>query len=109
MSSPGPCLWASACGRSASKFRQDLFILREAPDGVLRKDPPSVYDDVEDPVSAADQFGLDADFFQNPGRQTGGLGEEVSSAAVGDLDVHGHSLPAPRRAGSSFGSAHATR
>ena len=54
--------------------RQDLVVLRKAPDLVLREDIPAVDFDVEDTVVALDEIGFDAELVTNRGRQTGGLG-----------------------------------
>ncbi len=78
-----------------------LVGLREAPGLVLRVDAGAVGHDVEDAVGAFDQLGLDTELLLQRGRQTGGLGKEVSSAAVGDGHVHDGSSGAgskvPRR------------
>lgn len=79
--------------RSARQRVDDFGVLGEASRFMLRIDPGSVDDDIEDAAARADQFSLDAAGFANRGRQTGGLGLEVSDAAVGDRDLHGRRVP----------------
>jgi len=45
--------------------------------------------DLKDPLFALDEFSVDADFFLDGGRQTGGLRKIVSLRAVLDRDVQG--------------------
>ena len=71
-----------------AQFLEDLVVFGEAPRRVLREEQLGVSVDVEDPVAAADQLGLDADLVADPGRQTGGPGEVVSTSAVVDRDLH---------------------
>ena len=45
--------------------------------------------DLKDPLFALDEFSVNADFFLDGGRQTGGLRKIVSLRAVLDRDVQG--------------------
>jgi hypothetical protein len=78
--------------RRASESRTErvdhLLLLGEATSLVLRKDELAVAVDVVDATIALDQLGIDAEFILDPGRQTGGAGEIVSTRAVGDRDFH---------------------
>src|SRR5438874_3770756 len=92
---------ASTAAAAASRYRmlfpgfgdallhgdQDLVLLGEAPDLVLREDRLSVEDHVEDPVLALRELGIDPEIALDGGRQTGGLGQVVSDRAVNDLDA----------------------
>ena len=75
------------------ELREDLFWVGEAAGFRLRVDRASVDDYVEHAAAAANQLGLDADFLLDRGRQTGGLREVVSGAAVRDGDVHRQIVP----------------
>lgn|GEM_PF-3454494 len=66
----------------------DFFVLREAAYVVLAPDLRAVYVDIEDSACALDHFGVDAEFFFDCFRQTGGLGLIVSLHAVFDADFH---------------------
>ena len=51
---------------------------------VLREDHLAVRHDIEDAVAALDQLGFELERVLDLGRQTGGLGKILSTAAVGD-------------------------
>ena len=68
---------------------EDLVILREATQCLLREDQIAVGNDLEDTAAAIDQLCLDAELALDGGRQTGGLGAVVSFHAVFDGDSHG--------------------
>jgi hypothetical protein len=55
---------------------------------MLGEDRLTIRDDIEDTASALDQLGLDAEFFLEPGPQTGGTREIVSTDAVCDRHLH---------------------
>jgi hypothetical protein len=81
-----PLRWASI-----PELGEDLLGLREATGLVLRVDPLAVHDDIEDPVVTFDELWLYAYLVLDEGRQTGGLGQVVSTHAVLDEDLHpGH-------------------
>jgi len=69
---------------SIEEVVQNLLFLRETPDLLLGKYQLTVNFDVKNTTTATDEFGLDAGFLGNPGRQTGGLWQIVSLAAVRD-------------------------
>ena len=72
---------------------------------MFRVDELAVDGDVEYARAATDELGLDAEGVLDPGRQTGGLRQEVSSAAVGDLDTHTVRIPQPCGAAERAGYA----
>jgi len=59
---------------------------------VFRENKAAIGDDIEDAAGALDEFRLDAEFFENFSRQTGGLRQVVSGGAVFDRDVHRRSF-----------------
>jgi hypothetical protein len=59
---------------------------------VLAVDLLAVDGDVEDPAAPFDQLGFDVVLLLDSGRQTGGLWQVVSGAAVLDRDLHPVSL-----------------
>ena len=63
-------------------------MLRESIFFVFAEDQVTVDDDVEYPVRALDELGLDAVLAFDCLRQTGGLGQVVSHNAVFDADLH---------------------
>ena len=63
---------------------QDFLVFGEAAGFVPGEHEPIVGDDIEDAVVAADEFGFDLQFLFQGGRQTGGLRQVVSTAAVFD-------------------------
>ncbi len=76
------------------QFVEDLPDLGKAMDLFARKDDFSVHDHVEDASGACYQCRLPARCFLDGVRQTGGLGFEVSFAAILDLNVHENYSPA---------------
>ena len=73
----GRCSSGAQGADDFSRFGEPLL-------GVLGEDRPAVGDDVEDPVVARDQLGVDAERVLDFGRQTGGPRQVLSADAVGD-------------------------
>jgi hypothetical protein len=66
----------------------DFVIIWKTPGGMLRKQQPAVDCDVENAAVTARQFRLDSHLPLDPGRQTGGLRQVISTAAIGNRDPH---------------------
>lgn len=73
---------------SVPELNEDFFVLWEAADFALGKEPPSVGVDVEGADGAAHQFGFDAELRLDLVRQTDGARAVVSPFAVFDADLH---------------------
>jgi hypothetical protein len=67
---------------------EDLVLRRKTAGRSFREDHPAVGDDVEDTAAPFDEIRLDAEMLPDCGRQTGGPGQVVSLAAIGDGQVH---------------------
>ena len=71
-----------------SEQPEDFLVFGKAAALVFGEDEFTVGDDIENAVVAADEFGFDLQFLLQGGRQTGGLRQVVSTAAVFDRDLH---------------------
>ena len=76
------------CGSSLLQRVDDLLMFREPLRLVLRKDQLTLRLDVEDTVGPFDELGVEAKPLLDLGRQTGDLGQVVSTNAVRNGDVH---------------------
>lgn len=82
------CLGGALCGAAGAQGVDDLGVLGKAFLGVLGEDEVAVRDDVEHTVGPFDQLGVDAERVLDGGRQTGGLGQVLSTGAVGNRQRH---------------------
>jgi len=85
---PATGLAFASAGRALGQRVDDFLVIWEAPGLVFAVDELAVRLDVENAAGPFDEIGLDAELFLDSGRQTGGLGEVASDAAVGDGDLH---------------------
>jgi hypothetical protein len=82
---------------SSAEEVEDLVLLREAPEFLLREDHPAVGDDVELALLAWLDVGVDAGALANRGRETRGpFVIPASSRAILNADTHAPHSAGPR-------------